>query len=60
MSIRETLNVSLTVEPGKYISRQVKAGLYRSARELVRAALREQQDRDEDLNISKPAVAQTN
>lgn len=47
MSIRTTLNVSLTVELGEYIERQVKAGRYRTASELVRCALRMLQESEE-------------
>jgi antitoxin ParD1/3/4 len=40
MAIRTTLNVSLSVELGKFIQQQVDSGRYQSASEVVRAALR--------------------
>jgi len=36
------MNVSLTPELEKYIAKQVKSGLYQTASEVVRAALRQQ------------------
>ena len=40
MAIRTTLNVSLSVELGKFIQGEVDSGRYRTASEVVRAALR--------------------
>jgi putative addiction module CopG family antidote len=36
------MNVSLTPELEKYVAQQVKGGLYQTASEVVRAALRQQ------------------
>ena len=48
MTIRKTRNVSLTPELEALIDRKVASGRYRSASEVVRAALRllDQHDRD--------------
>ena len=40
MAIRTTLNVSLTTELGMFIQREIDSGRYRTASEVVRAALR--------------------
>jgi antitoxin ParD1/3/4 len=40
MATRTTLNVSLSVELGRFIQQQVDSGRYQSASEVVRAALR--------------------
>jgi antitoxin ParD1/3/4 len=40
MATRTTLNVSLSVELGKFIQQQVDSGRYQSASEVIRAALR--------------------
>ncbi len=41
------MNVSLTRELEEYISRKVESGLYKSASEVVREALRLQRQRDQ-------------
>ena len=46
MRIRKTKNVSLTSELELFIARQVASGRYRSASEVVRAALRLLEDHD--------------
>jgi antitoxin ParD1/3/4 len=58
VSIRTTLNVSLTVELGHYIDRQIKRGRYRTASEMVRAALRLQQEREERLSTAETRRAE--
>ncbi len=40
MTTRKTKNVSLTPELDRFVAEQVASGLYRSASEVVRAALR--------------------
>ena len=52
MSTRTTLNVSLTAELLGYIERQLASGRYRTASELVRAALRLQQDAEGQLDVT--------
>jgi antitoxin ParD1/3/4 len=52
VSTRTTLNVSLTAELLDYIERQLASGRYRTASELVRAALRMQQDADGQLGAA--------
>jgi antitoxin ParD1/3/4 len=47
VAIRTTLNVSLTAELGQFIDRQIDAGRYRTASELVRASLRLLQELEE-------------
>jgi antitoxin ParD1/3/4 len=50
MAVRSTRNVSLTPELERFVMATVAAGRYRSASEVVRAALRllEQQERGHD------------
>ena len=43
MSVRTSLNVSLTPELSAYVDGRVASGRYRSASEVVRAALRQLQ-----------------
>jgi putative addiction module CopG family antidote len=40
MTTRKTMNVSLTPELQRFVAERVASGLYRSASEVVRAALR--------------------
>ena len=40
MPTRKTMNVSLTPELDQYVAKRVASGRYRSASEVVRAALR--------------------
>lgn len=47
MATRTTLNVSLTVELGRFIQQEIAAGRYRTASEVVRAALRLLEERNE-------------
>lgn len=48
MATRKTMNVSLTPELERLVAERVASGLYRSASEVVRAALRllEQSERE--------------
>lgn len=53
MTDRTTLNVSLTAELGDFIQGEVNSGRYRTASEVVRAALRL-------LQQTNPSVAASN
>jgi antitoxin ParD1/3/4 len=58
MPSKSTLNVSLTPELTAFIAAKVSTGHYRSASEVVRAALRllDEQDRREARHDVKPAT----
>jgi len=53
------MNVSLTPELEGYISQLVEAGRYRSASEVVRAAVRTLQDQDEERQARLEALRQS-
>ena len=57
MPSKSTLNVSLTPELTAFIAAKIRTGHYRSASEVVRAALRllDEQDRREERHDMKPA-----
>jgi antitoxin ParD1/3/4 len=55
--MRMTLNVSLSAELGQFIDRQIDAGRYRTASELVRAALRLLQEIEEPKGESEPPMS---
>jgi antitoxin ParD1/3/4 len=46
MANRETMNISLTPELGRFVNRRVKSGQYTSASEVVRESLRLLQHRE--------------
>ncbi len=46
MANRETMNISLTPELGRFVDRRVKSGQYTSASEVVRESLRLLQHRE--------------
>ena len=50
------MNVSLTPELERYISELVEAGRYRSASEVVRAAVRTLQDQEEERRVKLKAL----
>jgi antitoxin ParD1/3/4 len=52
MRIRKTRNVSLTPELEALVDRKVASGRYRSASEVVRAALRLLDEREQRLDLS--------
>ena len=56
MSVRPSLNVSLTPELSAYVGGRVASGRYRSASEVIRAALRLLQ-REEPDDTAPPAAA---
>ena len=56
MSVRPSLNVSLTPELSAYVGGRVASGRYRSASEVVRAALRLLQ-REEPADDAPPGEA---
>jgi antitoxin ParD1/3/4 len=53
------MNVSLTPELERYISELVEAGRYRSASEVVRAAVRTLQDQEEERRVKLKALRQS-
>ncbi len=53
MPTRKTMNVSITPELERSVSARVAAGRYRTASEVVRAALR-MLDREEPLDGTRP------
>lgn len=53
------VNVSLTPELEQYISKLVEAGQYRSASEVVRAAVRTLQDQEEERRAKLKALRQS-
>lgn len=53
------MNVSLTPELEHYISKLVEAGRYRSASEVVRAAVRSLQDQEEERRIKLKALRES-
>jgi antitoxin ParD1/3/4 len=55
MRIRRTRNVSLTPELEAFVDRKVASGRYRSASEVVRAALRLLDEREQRLERSLPS-----
>lgn len=56
MTIRKTRNVSLTPELEALVDRKVASGRYRSASEVVRAALRLLDERERHLDQPQSAV----
>jgi len=62
---RKTMNVSLTPELGRSVAERVASGRYRTASEVVRAALRllekeERQELDQQLRPNAPGKGATN
>jgi len=57
MTIRKTMNVSLTPELELFVAERVASGLYRSASEVVRAALRLLKKEEEEPPITRPGPA---
>ena len=53
------MNVSLTPELERYIGQLVEAGRYRSASEVVRAAVRTLQDQEEERRVKLKALRQS-
>ena len=64
MVIRKTMNVSLAPELERFVTKTVASGRYRSASEVVRAALRllekeEQERHPPDATLPEPKEART-
>ena len=59
MTIRRTMNVSITAELERFVADRVSSGRYGSASEVVRAALRllEDQEAGRTLAAKKPVKA---
>jgi antitoxin ParD1/3/4 len=55
MRVRKTRNVSLTPELEALVDRKVASGRYRTASEVVRAALRLLDEREQRLDRKLPA-----
>ncbi len=58
MPVRKTMNVSLAPELERFVAERVASGRYRSASEVVRAALR-LLEKEERLGLQEPPVPQT-
>ena len=56
---RKTMNVSITPELGRFVAERLASGRYRSASEVVRAALRllEKEERKDLRHKSRRALA---
>ena len=57
MPVRKTRNVSLTPEMEAFIDGRVASGRYRSASEVVRAALRLLEEDERKLQEPEPRIA---
>jgi antitoxin ParD1/3/4 len=56
MATRETMNVSLTPELGRYVNKRVASGQYTSASEVVREGLRLMQSREAARSQLRKAI----